>query len=166
MRYPGASEEPEIRFLLATTLKKLDQKVPALEHVFALLKSAPRRIAASNAALGYWQQRAGNEIGNQLYQEADYPNALQVYTLLAALNSSPGWKLPAWYQIGLVYERLEQPQKALEIYAQIEREKELASNGSPTLKMIIDMARWRSDFLNWTLRHLRQRARREGLVAP
>src|SRR5207249_1731496 len=144
-RYSGAPEEPEVRFVLATALRRLGQKQQALEQVFTLLKSAALSHEQQGAAiksqessrtreLTYWQQRAGNEIGNRLYEESDYLNALEVYTVLASLNSSPGWKVPAWYQIGLVYERLGQPQKALEMYARIRSEKELASDASPGLK--------------------------------
>jgi tetratricopeptide (TPR) repeat protein len=161
-RYSAAPEEPEVRFVLATALRRLGQKQPALEQVFTLLRSPKGVLSHEGQESGfkspessrtrewmYWQQRAGNEIGNRLYEESDYVNALEVYTVLASLNSSPGWKVPAWYQIGLVYERLGQPQKALEVYGRIIREKELASDASPGLKTVVDMAKWRSDFLNW-----------------
>ena len=64
----------------------------------------------------YWRQRAGNDIANQLYLEGDYLNALEVYKHLAELDSGPAWQLPVWYQIGLIYERLRQPDKATETF--------------------------------------------------
>src|SRR5437867_8619293 len=85
-----------------------------------------------------------------MYNEGDYMNALEIYSVLAALNQKPGWQLPVWYQTGLVYEKLHQPQKAIETYARIvARQKDLASEASPGLKTVLDMAQWRHDFLNW-----------------
>jgi len=58
--------------------------------------------------------------------------------------------VPVLYQIGLLYERLQQPQKAADTYQEIlARQKELGTNSSPGLKTVMDMARWRSEFLNW-----------------
>jgi hypothetical protein len=56
-----------------------------------------------------------------------------------------------WYQIGLIYERLLQPRKAVEKFdAILSREKEVAAAGAaPTLKTVIDMARWRKDQITW-----------------
>ena len=50
----------------------------------------------------------------------------------------------------LSYERLQQPEKASATYASISaREKELASEASPGLKAVLDMAKWRHEFLDW-----------------
>jgi len=150
VHYPAASQEPEARFLLASSLKQLGRNREAREQVLLLLQFQQKAPDKKQAAWTYWQQRAGNQIANQMYQEADYVDALEIYSALAALDKSPGWQLPVWYQIGLVYERLEQPEKASSTYAQITaREKELATNATPGLKAVLDMAKWRHEFIDW-----------------
>src|SRR5690606_11798797 len=96
-------------------------------------------------------KRAGNEIGNQLYSEGDYPGTLAIYQRLSELDTSSEWQMPVWYQLGLVYERLGQPAMAREMYANvIARENDIAgTNATPALQAILDMARWRRDNLNW-----------------
>lgn len=148
--YPRAPEVPEVRFLLLTALKQQGQKEAALQQVYALLQTPERRDDQDPERQRYWQQRAGNEIGNLFYLENDYVNALAVYSALAELDSSPAWQIPAWYQMGLIYERLEQPQRAIDIYKRIAKlEKELASSGGLGVKTVIDMAVWRKNFVQW-----------------
>jgi tetratricopeptide (TPR) repeat protein len=159
-RFPGTSAEPEIRFLLANALKKVGQQNEALRQVMALLQSQENQAASNPTNWIYWQQRAGNQIANELYLEGDYINALQVYLALAGLNQTPAWQWPVWYQIGLVYEKLDQPQKAAEMYARIaEPQKELASELPPNLQTVLDMARWRAEFVNWQVQAQSERSR-------
>ena len=147
-RFPDASQQPEVRFLLATALKQQGQKEEAVQQVLALLKS--QQHAENRATWVYWQQRAGNEIGNQFYEESNFVNALDVYSALADLDAAPSWQMPVWYQMGIVYERLQQPQKAIELYARIiGREKELTPAAGPGLKTVLEMAKWRASFLGW-----------------
>jgi tetratricopeptide (TPR) repeat protein len=150
-RYPGAGELPEVRFLLADALKKLGRTREGMQQVLALLESQQTNAASNPENWTYWQQRTGNEIANQLYKEGDYVNALEIYRNLAELNRSAAWQLPAWYQMGLAYERLLQPQKASEAYQRIlDRQKELDSaKRSPSLATVIEMAQWRKDHLQW-----------------
>ncbi len=141
---------PELRFLLARSYQSLGRTRESLREVLLLMQSQLTGVSQTNAPqLAYWQQRAGNDIGNQLYQEGDLLGALEVYQGLAQLDRSPQWQLPAWYQIGLIFERLKQPAKAVESFAKIlDREKELAP-ATPALKTVIEMARWRKDYLGW-----------------
>ena len=145
-----APEIAEVRFLLASSLKQLGRNREAMRQVLELLDSQQSQASRNPEAWAYWQQRAGNDIANQLYEEGDYLNALEIYINLAGMNTSPGWQLPVWYQIGLVCERLRQPMKAAEHYQQIvARSHELATNAPPGLKAVVEMARWRSEFLGW-----------------
>jgi tetratricopeptide (TPR) repeat protein len=149
-RHAGVAEEPEARFILINCLQQIGRKQEALQQVLRLLRTEQDVATKFPDRWRYWQQRTGNEIGNQLYLEFDYFNALEVYANLAALNFDPRWQLPLFYQIGLVYERLHQPQKAVEFYQHIiARQKELASDTPPGVKTVVDMAIWRNDFLNW-----------------
>ena len=152
-RHPDAPERPEVRFLCAASLKQIGRGADALNQVLALLQEQQGAGTHERATLAYWQRRAGNEIANQFYQEGEHLKALDIYLSLAALSSSPEWQLPVWYQIGLVFERLNHPAKAIEYYGNIvRREKELAASAAPSLKTMIEMARWRKDFIAWRLK--------------
>ena len=149
-RYPNRPEEPEVRFCLASALKALGRDDESLQQVLILLQQQSARAADHPEDWAYWRQRAGNLIANQLYREGDYVRALDIYTSLARLDHSPQWQLPVWYQIGMTYEQLLQPQKAVEIYHQIvSRQSELGTNQPPNLASIADMARWRIGFIRW-----------------
>lgn len=149
--FPKAYEVPEVRFFLATALKKLGRNNDSMKQVLMLLQSQEQNSSKNPEVWAYWQQRAGNEIANQLYKEGDYLSALQIYTTLGQLDKSPGWQLPVWYQTALVYEQLEQWSKATDIYQQIiDRQKELTEKiTTPALQSIEDMAKWRKDYIAW-----------------
>jgi TolA-binding protein len=149
-RYSNAVEKPEIRFLLAVALKNVGRNHESLQQVLLLMQEQHESTKDRPAVWAYWQQRAGNLIGNHLYAEGDYSKALDVYLNLSKLDNSPTWQLPVNYQIGMTYERLWQPQKAAETYLEIlSHEKELATNSSPSLKAVFEMARWRANYLDW-----------------
>lgn len=149
-RYPEAPEQPEVRFYLAQALKKTGHNGEALQQVLVLLQEEKVKTEDHPEMWAYWQQRAGNEVANQLYREGDYVRALDIYINLAQLDSAPAWQLPVKYQIGLTYERLQQPQKAVEAYNDILKiEPELGTNATPGQKAVFEMARWRTGFLGW-----------------
>ena len=148
--HAGSPEEPEVRFDLASALKGLGRDSESLQQVLTLLQEQSAHAAAHPDAWAYWRQRAGNLIANQFYREGDYLRALDIYTSLSQLDASPQWQFPVWYQIGMTYEHLMQPQKATEIYSQIvTRQTELGTNAPPSLASIADMARWRISFIQW-----------------
>ncbi len=152
-RYPKAPERPEVRFLCATALKQSGRDTEALQQVLGLLQEQHAGNGCDPKTLAFWQRRAGNELANQFYQQGDPMKALDIYIGLAALDTAPDWQLPVWYQIGLVCERLNQPAKASQYYENIsKREKELGTNATPSLKAVIEMAKWRKDFLGWQLK--------------
>jgi tetratricopeptide (TPR) repeat protein len=147
---PDAAETPELRYVCATSLKQIGRLGDALRHVLKLIESQEASAQSNPENWLYWRQRAGNDIANQLYLEGDYLNALEVYNHLAGLSADAAWQLPVWYQIGLIYERLLQPGKAVEKFdAILAREKEVASGNNLSLKTIIDLARWRKDHITW-----------------
>jgi tetratricopeptide (TPR) repeat protein len=149
-QFPANEELAEVRFHLAVALKHSGRNSEALLQVLLLLKEQEGAARTSPLTWAYWRQRAGNEIGNQLYREGDFASALAIYVALAELDPSPAWQLPVWYQIGITYERLEQPAKAAEYYVKIiERRNELGPEPAPTMRTILDMAQWRKDFLQW-----------------
>ena len=122
-----------------------------MKQVLLLLQSQEENVRKNPESWIYWQRRAGNEIANQLYKEGDYLNALEIYLNLSDLDKSPAWQLPVWYQSALIYEHLEQWQKARDMYVRIlDRKKELTdANSSPSLLSLIDMAQWRNNYIAW-----------------
>jgi tetratricopeptide (TPR) repeat protein len=148
--YADTDEAPEVRYYLAEALKKLGRNGEALQQVLLCLKEQKAITTNDPDLWRYWQQRVGNEIGNQLYREGDYVSALEIYVNLAQLDSTPTWQIPVQYQIGMTYEHLMQPQKAIDAYDKIvEREAEVGTNATPGLKAVFDMASWRASFLKW-----------------
>lgn len=166
--FADAPEQPEVRFRLALALKHLGRNGEALQQVLALLQEQRERTKSHPELWAYWQQQAGNEIGNQLYREGDYVRALSVYLALATLDPQPAWQLPVGYQIGLTYERLEQPAKALQSYqAILQKQTDLGTNAPPGTKALFEMARWRADFVQWQAKaQLEAAARPEIGSAP
>jgi hypothetical protein len=52
--------------------------------------------------------------------------------------------------MGITYEKLLQPQKAIETYnAILARATEVGTNATPALQAVFDMARWRAGFIQW-----------------
>ncbi|MGO8676354.1 MAG: tetratricopeptide repeat protein [Limisphaerales bacterium] len=149
-RFPAAPERPEVRFLCALSLKRVHRDGEALGQVLALLKEQHTNSPPDPQTLAYWQRRAGNELANRFYLEGDLMKALDIYLRLASLDSSAEWQLPVWYQIALVFERMQQPAKAIDYLQKVvSREKEVPSTGLASLQALIEMAKWRKDLLVW-----------------
>lgn len=150
-KFPDATEVAEVRYLAASSYKAIGRTRDAHAEVLNLLKSQAESLKTNPENWVYWQQRAGNDIANQLYLEGDYLNALELYNHLAGLSDAPIWQVPIWYQVALIYERLNQPKKAVDKYSEIvAREKELsAMDAAPSVKTVIEMARWRKGQIDW-----------------
>ena len=148
--YPEADQVPEVRYYLAQALKALGQNADALQQVLLCLREQKSKTQNNPQSWAYWQQRIGNEVANQLYQEGDFIDALLVYTDLAQLDSTPNWQIPVDYQMGITYEKLAQPQKAVETYnAILARQPEVGTNATSALQAVFDMAQWRLNFIQW-----------------
>jgi len=149
-RFPNSPNQPEVRFCLALALKELGRTTESLQQVLSLLKEEKSKTKDHPEIWAYWQQRTGNEIANQLYRDGDYPKALDIYLSLEQLDHSAAWQLPLKYQVGMTYERLLQPEKAVQSYSNIvTRQVDLGTNASPGLQALVDMAKWRINFIQW-----------------
>ena len=150
LRHADAPEEPEMRYHLAQALKGQNRNGEALEQVMIFLKEERVKTKDQPEVWTYWQQRVGNEIGNQLYVEGDYVKALEIYLTLAKLDPSPAWQLPVNYQVGITYEKLLQPSNAIVAYRSITNAAPtLGTNAAPGLRAVADMAQWRLNFLQF-----------------
>ena len=148
--FPDDPEAPETRYYLAQALKAEGQTGEALRQVLAFLQAEKKSSQDHPEVWAYWQQRVGNEIANTFYKEGDYVKALEIYLSLAKLDVAPAWQLPVKYQVGITYEHLLQPQKAIATYAEIiAREAAVGTNATPGLQAVFEMARWRIGFINW-----------------
>ncbi len=138
--------DAEARFLLALSLQRLGRKQESLRQVALLLQSPEGKI---------WKKSVGNEIANQLYSEGDYANALAIYGDLSQIDSSPGWQVPVLYQIGLTYERLQQREQAVAAFSQaVQHGAALDDKADPGLRVVLDMAAWRKNYLAWQIQAL------------
>ncbi len=148
-RYEDGPAEWEVRFLLATAYKTTNRKTECEQQILEILKVDPKgRKNVEN--LAYWQQRTGNELANRFYQEGEFLTALDIYLAMIPLNDKPEWQFPVLYQAGLIYERLNQLEKAGEYYRKIlARQKDLGQSPRPSLEALVSLARWRNDLLSW-----------------
>jgi len=148
--FPDDPEAPETRYYLAQALKAEGQTGESLRQVLAFLQEEKKSAEDHPEVWAYWQQRVGNEIANSLYKEGDYMKALEIYLSLTKLDAAPAWQLPVKYQVGITYEHLLQPEKAVATYNEIiAAESAVGTNATPDLQAVFEMARWRAGFIKW-----------------
>lgn len=150
--YRLSAHSPEIRYLLAKSYEKLNRKPEALKEVVQILQRQSSPDTALDGEADYWRQRTGNELANEFYEKRDYRSALTIYQSLAKYNPAPEWRWPAIHQIGLCFERLGLPDKAILAYQEILDPEGLdisEESLSPSLQSLRQMAKWRLEHLNW-----------------
>lgn len=135
-QWPEDENIPEARFLLATTLRKLNRTQEALAATFELLRAEKSRSNADTKRWHYWQRRTGNQLANDFFQSGDITNALAIYNGLAALGEDPAWRIPVAYQVSLCYERLGDIERARSGYRTI-----IEAAGATPAPEIADIAR-------------------------
>ncbi len=149
-KYPEVAETPELRFICADSLRQLGRRRDSMLQVLKLLESQKETVKSNPEGWSYWQQKAGNQIANELYKDGDYLNALEIYNRMAVLSTNVAWQVPVLYQSGLIYERLQQPSEAMQRFDQIiAREKELSPGDTSGLATVFTMAKWRKQNMGW-----------------
>lgn len=158
----------EARYMLATAYKNLGRPQDAYDTVIELLREAKGKAEADPKAWAFWQKKAGNEFANDYYQRGDFVNAVTIYQALAALETSPEWRWPVVYQMGLCFERLRLEPRAVECYKYIVDENtkpEFRWKKMPqSIGNLVKMAAWRVEQLAWegaTAKQLRSTAGNE-----
>lgn len=116
---PQSTHTPEVRFLVADAYQKLGMQREALQQTLELLNTEQEKSNKDPDNWAYWQKRTGNKLANELYQQGDYVNALLIYESLEKLPGNDEWHSQALYQIGLMYERLFQPDRASAAYTKV-----------------------------------------------
>src|SRR5688500_5675322 len=148
-KFPGHIDAPETRYIRVEVLKKMGRNKEAIAELETLLKTQQAAAGGDPQQWLCWQQKAGNTIANEFYKEGDLLSAVQIYNTLAEINSTPEWQLPAWYQIGLVYENLKYRQRAVEMYGKIVAATTEVKEPDPNLKSVLEMAAWRKQNIEW-----------------
>ncbi len=146
-QHPDAEQQAEIRYLLASAYRAMGQQQESLRQFLLLLEAVE---VSNNSKWKTWKMLAGNEIGNQLFMENQWADAITVYQGLLGLDEAPSWKLPLSYQVGLCFEHALQPDEAIRKYQDIiVLSQKTTSKLEPSLQMVVDMARFRNDILSW-----------------
>lgn len=151
-QFPGDENAPEARYLLSTSLRRLNRNQESLVAALELLKEEHSRTSGDPKRWEYWQRKTGNQLANEFYEQGDASSALTIYLSLAKLSDDPSWRLPIYYQVALCYERLRTQEKARE-YLQIVVNQ--AKAPAPALKDTAEMgelarmASWRLQHLDW-----------------
>jgi tetratricopeptide (TPR) repeat protein len=150
-QWPLDETAGEARFLLATTLRKLNRHPEALAVTLELLRTEQTMHGENSKRWVYWQRRTGNQLANEFFQNGDVLSALALYRALVDLSREPSWQLPVIYQIALCEDRLGQREQARADY-----EKIIAfaagKNGetvTPEMTELARMATWRIGQMEW-----------------
>ncbi len=153
--YPASPLAPEAQYLYVQSLKSLGRDKEAMGETMKLLE-AGRQYGKKNPEVWvYWQRKTGNDIANELYENNDIVGALSIYQKLANLDTDPGWRGSAVYQIGLCFERLRHLNRAKEAYKWIvDNVKPSAPSATDSLlginlQTLHELAAWRLDNLAW-----------------
>ena len=165
-KFPGHIDAPETRYIRVEVLKKMGRNKEAIAELETLLKTQQAAAGGDPQQWLYWQQKAGNTIANEFYKEGDLLSAVQIYNTLGEINSTPEWQLPAWYQIGIVYENLKFPEKALEQYTKIVTREKDVKEPDANLKAVLEMAGWRKRTIEWEAAAKAANKRLTDIVQP
>jgi len=148
----------EARFLLAVSLQHLGHKQEAMRQALLLLETPEGQ---------QWKQFIGNQIANTFYAEGDYSDALVVYHQLDQDDSSPEWRIPILYQIGLIQERLQKTDEAIAAYGRVgDLAPGLGKTINPALQVVLDMSQWRKKYLAWQAQMTQAQPAVSSLPAP
>lgn len=148
--WPTDENAAEARYLLATTLRKLNRSQEALTVALELLKKEKNADANKPQKWSYWQRRTGNLLANDFFQSGDTGNALSIYQGMLTLGTEPEWQLPVLYQIALCEERLFDFPKAAETYHKIvDGAENMKSSQTSEIGELAQMAKWRLNHIEW-----------------
>ncbi len=148
--WPADENAPEARYLLATTLRKLNRSQEALTVALELLRQEKRLEAGQPQKWSYWQRRTGNLLANDFFQSGDTASALMIYQTMIGLGTEPEWQLPVLYQVALCEERLFEFQKAADAYHKIVDGAEAMKSGpNPEIAELAQMSKWRLNHIEW-----------------
>lgn len=148
--WPNDENAPEARYLLATTLRRLNRAQESLAVVLDLLRQEKTKDSADPQVWAYWQRRTGNLLANDFFQSGDTMNALSIYQSMIKLGTEPEWQLPVLYQVALCHERLFDFDAASAVFRKIIAAADAAGpNAKPEIAELAQMAAWRLKHIEW-----------------
>jgi tetratricopeptide (TPR) repeat protein len=150
-QYPDDENVPEAHYVLAMSYRRTQRPIEAMAEARDLLRMEKSRTSKDPKRWSYWQQKTGNQIANELYDQGDKANALVIYQALADLSNENAWRLPVLYQIGLCHERMAQMEQAIASYQGI-LDAVAAAKGDAAKTEFADltrMAEWRLGQIRW-----------------
>lgn len=149
--YPESEYRPEMLFLKAEVLYRMNRTESSAEALLQLLESAGTSSGEASGRWVFWRQQAGNRLANRFYNEGNYLIALRIYQGMVGLDESPAWQLPIVYQIGLCFEKLLMFDRAEESYTYIRDElaKLTGDQARESLSVMDGNVRWRLEVLGW-----------------
>ncbi|MCF7805017.1 MAG: tetratricopeptide repeat protein [Candidatus Marinimicrobia bacterium] len=118
--FPEADNTFSTRIQIGNFLMNMREFERAIEHLSALLREAD---AQSASEIQFW-------IGEAYFNQAKYTRAIIEYLKVPYLNppTKLDWAASALWKAGNAYEKLQKPNKAIQLYERIIREKGAASN--------------------------------------
>lgn len=152
--HPDSARAAEASYLLAQSLQKLGREDDAAKVTLTLLKQEKPRGKEDPENWRRWKMKTGTELAGALYDKGDALNALTIYQQLAELDSSPEWRWPLVYQIGLCFERLRLSKRALEAYSYLtsgDLPKKSTAKGGKSVDFpgLREMAQWKMEYIRW-----------------
>jgi len=151
-KFPNDTNIPQARYLLATTLKKMNKNEEALGATLILLGDMSKQSRANPKLWAYWKRKAGNALANDFFQAGDFSHALTVYENLNKIDPNSVWQNPVSYQLGLCYLRLGKKDLAKAEFTKIiDSAKKQASTGKKDaeLAQLVTLCNWHLANIDW-----------------
>ena len=153
-KYPQSSFLPEAYFVISKAYYETKRSKDSVNSVIKLLKTPQLTEETNWENWEYWQKRTANQLAKEFYKQGDYLGTLKIYQTMVTLKDSPEWQWPVIYQMGLCFERLQMPPKAITAYEMIltgDSWKDVDYEMTETMSYLKEMSQWRLDNLNWLI---------------
>ena len=151
--YPDSDFIPEVYYLLSNSFRTLGRSQESIKAVLSLLQHTREGSSEEGERTWeYWQKRTADQLAEEFYKQGDYFSALKIYQSMVRLRNDPEWQWPVLYKMGICFEKLQMPPKALTAYEMIvsgESWKGIDYDVTENLQYIREMSQWRKENLEW-----------------
>jgi tetratricopeptide (TPR) repeat protein len=149
--HEGHELEADVRYLAVKSLQARKNYNEVFSQFRKILEIQPSSEGASQDSSDRWKLRVGLEVASQMVQSGDYVDSLRVYEALRDFAVEAEDEVTIQYQMGLVYERLHQPARAMVTYEKIQKQlsKRTDPRAESSSSLIADMTGWRIGMLDW-----------------
>lgn len=150
--YPSSNFVPEVYYLLSNSFRELGRSQESIKTVLNLLQYTREGESKNDGTWDYWQKRTADQLAEEFYKQGDYFSSLKIYQSMVRLKNTPEWQWPVLYKMGICFEKLKMPPKAITAYDMIisgERWENIDFKLSDSLQYIREMSEWRKENLQW-----------------